>query len=83
MDFVELIASRKSIRTYSGEPICSELIDRLGRFAVDEVSGEKTVSRFFADREDAIDKRTVLLVIGQIDFQLVNSTNNLVPSVAP
>ena len=29
MDFVELIASRKSIRTYSGEPICSELIDRL------------------------------------------------------
>jgi ABC-2 type transport system ATP-binding protein len=31
-----------------------ELIDRLGRFAVDEVSGEKTVSRFFADREDAI-----------------------------
>ena len=37
----------------------------------------------FADREDAIDKRTVLLVIGQIDFQLVNSTNNLVPSVVP
>jgi ABC-2 type transport system ATP-binding protein len=31
-----------------------ELIDRLGRFAVDEVSGEKTVSRFFADREAAI-----------------------------
>ena len=31
-----------------------ELIDRLGRFAVDEVIGEKTVSRFFADREDAI-----------------------------
>ena len=26
----------------------------LGRFAVDEVSGEKTVSRFFADREAAI-----------------------------
>ena len=31
-----------------------ELIDQLGRFAIDEVTDEKTVSRFFHDREEAI-----------------------------
>ena len=31
-----------------------ELIDRLGRFAIDEITDEKTVSRFFHDREEAI-----------------------------
>ena len=31
-----------------------ELIDRLGRFAVDEITDEKTISRFFHDREEAI-----------------------------
>jgi ABC-2 type transport system ATP-binding protein len=31
-----------------------KLIDRLGRFAVDEIRDEKTVSRFFHDREEAI-----------------------------
>lgn len=31
-----------------------ELIDQLGRFAIDEITDEKTVSRFFHDREEAI-----------------------------
>ena len=31
-----------------------ELIDQLGRFAIDEITEEKTVSRFFHDREEAI-----------------------------
>ena len=31
-----------------------DLIDRLGRFAVDEITEEKTVSRFFHAREEAI-----------------------------
>jgi ABC-2 type transport system ATP-binding protein len=31
-----------------------ELIDQLGRFAIDEVTDEKTASRFFHDREEAI-----------------------------
>ena len=30
-----------------------ELIERLGRFAIDEITDEKTVSRFFHDREEA------------------------------
>ena len=31
-----------------------ELIDQLGRFAIDEITDEKTVGRFFHDREEAI-----------------------------
>ena len=31
-----------------------ELIDQLGRFAIDEITEEKTVCRFFHDREEAI-----------------------------
>ncbi len=31
-----------------------ELIEELGRFAIDEITDEKTVSRFFHDREEAI-----------------------------
>jgi ABC-2 type transport system ATP-binding protein len=31
-----------------------ELIDSLGRFAIDEITDEKTVSSYFHDREEAI-----------------------------